>query len=139
MDHTEVMNNLRSDDLQLLEAARAIIALRFKPEAHEVGAALRTRSGKIFSAVNVKANVGRISICAEAVAIGMAASAGDTDIEKIVAVDQKGRVVSPCGMCREMISDYAPDAEVLVAEGEGVEVIKIADLLPRKFCKIKIE
>jgi cytidine deaminase len=133
------VNNLLTEDLQLIEAARSIITLRSKPEAHEVGAALRTRSGKIFSAVNVKANVGRVSICAEAVAIGMAASVGDTEIERIVAVDQKGRVISPCGMCREMISDYAPQAEVIVSGNDGLEILKISDLLPRKFCKIKTE
>jgi cytidine deaminase len=131
------MNNLCREDLQLIEAARSIIALRSKPESHEVGAALRTRSGKIFSAVNVKANVGRVSVCAEAVAIGMAASAGDTDIERIVAVDQKGRVISPCGMCREMISDYAPQADAIVPGNDGLEIFKVADLLPHKFCKLK--
>jgi cytidine deaminase len=131
------MNHLRTEDLQLIEAARAIIALRSKPEAHEVGAALRTRSGKLFAAVNVKANVGRVSICAEAVAIGMAAADGDTDIERIVAVDQQGRVISPCGMCREMISDYAPQAEVIVSGDDGLEILKIAELLPHKFCKLK--
>jgi cytidine deaminase len=132
------MNNLGTEDLKLIEAARSIIALRSRPEAHEVGAALRTRSGKIFVAVNVKANVGRVSVCAEAVAIGMAAAAGDTDIEMIVAVDHKGRVISPCGMCREMISDYAPQAGVIVSGNDGMEIFQIADLLPHKFCKIRI-
>jgi cytidine deaminase len=93
------MVTLDKKDQQLIKAAKSIIALRSKPEFHEVGAALRTRSGKIFSAVNVKANVGRVSVCAEAVAIGMAAAIGDTDIERIVAVDHNGRVISPCGMC----------------------------------------
>jgi cytidine deaminase len=131
------MTNLRGEDLQLIEAARSIIALRTKLQLHEVGAALRTRSGKIFAAVNVKANVGRVSVCAEAIAIGMAASAGDTDIERIVAVDQHGRVISPCGMCREMISDYAPQAEVIVSGDDGVQIFKVADLLPHKFCKLQ--
>ena len=131
------MNNLGTEDLKLIEVARSIIALRSRPEAHEVGAALRTRSGKIFVAVNVKANVGRVSVCAEAVAIGMAAAAGDTDIEMIVAVDHKGRVISPCGMCREMISDYAPQAGVIVSGDDGMEIFQIADLLPHKFCKIR--
>jgi len=127
---------LDKKDQQLIEAATSIIALRSKPEFHEVGAALRTRSGKIFSAVNIKANVGRVSVCAEAVAIGMAAADGDTDIERIVAVDHNGRVISPCGMCREMISDYAPQAEVIVSGDDGLEVLKIGELLPHKFCKI---
>lgn len=131
------MNNVGTADLQLIDVAKSIIALRSKPEFHEVGAALRTRSGKIFSAVNVKANVGRVSVCAEAIAIGMAASAGDTDIERIVAVDYNGKVISPCGMCREMISDYAPEAHVIVPGDDGLEVLKVAELLPHKFCKIK--
>ena len=128
---------MAKEDLQLIEIAKTIIALRSKAEFHEVGAALRTRSGKIFSAVNVKANVGRVSVCAEAVAIGMAASAGDTDIARIVAVDYNGRVISPCGMCREMISDYAPEADVIVPGDNGLEILKVAELLPHKFCKIK--
>ena len=131
------MVTLDKKDQQLIEAAKSIIVLRSKPESHEVGAALRTRSGKIFSAVNVKANVGRVSVCAEAVAIGMAAAVGDTDIERIVAVDHNGRVISPCGMCREMISDYAPEAEVIVSGDDGFEILKIGELLPHKFCKIK--
>ena len=131
------MNNVGTADLQLIDVAKSIIALRSKPEFHEVGAALRTRSGKIFSAVNVKANVGRVSVCAEAIAIGMAASAGDTDIERIVAVDYNGKVISPCGMCREMISDYAPEAHVIVPGDDGLEVLKVEELLPHKFCKIK--
>ena len=131
------MVTLDKKDQQLIEAAKSIIVLRSKPEFHEVGAALRTRSGKIFSAVNIKANVGRVSVCAEAVAIGMAAAVGDTDIERIVAVDHNGRVVSPCGMCREMISDYAPEAEVIVSGDDGLEILKIGELLPHKFCKIK--
>ncbi len=131
------MNSLDKEDLRLIEVAASIIALRSKAEFHEVGAALRTRSGKIFSAVNVKANVGRVSVCAEAVAIGMAASAGDTDIERIVAVDKNGRVISPCGMCREMISDYAPEANVIVPGDDGSEILKVAELLPHKFQKMK--
>jgi len=52
--------------------------------------------------------------CAEAVAIGMAATAGDTQIEMIVAVNRVGRIA--LRMCRELIADYAPDAKVIVPE-----------------------
>jgi cytidine deaminase len=130
------MAELHEKDLQLIKSATLLITQRAKPDSHEVGAALRTRSGKIFSAVNVKANVGRVSVCAEAIAIGMAAAAGDTDIERIVAVDYHGRVISPCGMCREMISDYAPDADVIVPGDDGLEILTIAKLLPHKYRKM---
>ena len=130
------MAKLNEQDLQLIASAASLITQRARHDAHEVGAALRTRSGNIFSAVNVKANVGRISVCAEAVAIGMAAAAGDTDIMRVVAVDDKGRVVSPCGMCREMISDYAPEADVIVPGDDGLEILKVTKLLPHKYRRI---
>jgi cytidine deaminase len=72
--------------------------------------------------------VGRIAVCAEAIAIGMAAAAGDTEIETIVAVDREGRIVSPCGMCRELISDYSPSSKVIITEEEASAV---NELLPR--------
>jgi cytidine deaminase len=115
----------------LIAAARAIIALRHKPDVHEVGAALLTRSGRLFSAVHLEATVGRIAVCAEAIAIGMAAAAGDTDIVAIVAVDRSGRIVSPCGMCRELISDYSPECRVILAENR---IVPVLELLPDKYC-----
>jgi cytidine deaminase len=128
--------NLTPGQGELVEAAQDIIRLRFKQDYHHVGAALRTRSGKVFAAVHLEANVGRIAVCAEAVAIGMAAAAGDTDIETIVAVSEDGRVVSPCGMCRELISDYAPQATVIVPDLDQPDrpmPVSVASLLPNKY------
>jgi cytidine deaminase len=59
----------------------------------------------------------------------MAAAAGDTEIETIVAVNSNGRVIPPCGICRELISDYSSDCKVIIAE---VESVSIGELLPRK-------
>lgn len=120
-------------DKELIEEARCIISKRFKEDYHHVGAALKTKSGKVFSAVHLEAYVGRIAVCAEAIAIGMAAAAGDTEIETIVAVDRQGQVVSPCGMCRELISDYAADCRVLLSEEES---IPINELLPKKYQRL---
>lgn len=121
------------NDKKLIEEARSIIAKRFREDYHHVGAALRTKSGKMFSAVHLEAYVGRIAVCAEAIAIGMAAAAGDTEIETIVAVDRQGRVVSPCGMCRELISDYAPSCKVIITEEE---ITTVSELLPRKYQRL---
>ncbi|MBI3939058.1 MAG: hypothetical protein HY323_18955, partial [Betaproteobacteria bacterium] len=92
-----------------------------------------TRSGGLFAAVHLEAYVPRISVCAEAIAIGMAAAAGDTAIDTIVAVNRRGEVISPCGMCRELIADYSPGARVIVPRGRGEEVTSIAALLPNKY------
>lgn len=126
---------LSQQDTELLEQARSIIKERFKQDWHHVGAALRTRSGKTFAAVHLEANVGRIAVCAEAIAIGMAAAAGDTEIETIVAVNRRGEVVAPCGMCRELISDYSPEAQVIMPSPEGEIFIPVCQLLPNKYVR----
>ena len=123
-------SSVNLNDKELIEEARCIIFKRFKENYHQVGAALRTKSGKIFFAVHLEAYVGRVAVCAEAIAIGMAAAEGDTEIETIVAVDHRGQVVSPCGICRELISDYAPSCKVIITEEES---LTINELLPRKY------
>lgn len=124
------MPMLNSDNQALIQEARALIARRFKPGYHHIAAALRTRSGQVFSAVHLEATVGRIAVCAETIAIGMAAAAGDTDIDTIVAVNRHGHIVPPCGMCRELILDYSADCRVILAEDRAVSV---QDLLPEKY------
>jgi cytidine deaminase len=125
--------HLSEQDKALVEEARCIIRDRQKEKWHQVGSALRTRSGRVFSAVNVGANVGRVAVCAEAIALGMACAAGDSDIDTVVAVNRNGEIVSPCGMCRELISDYAPQARVIIAEDPASRIVPVGDLLPDKY------
>jgi cytidine deaminase len=131
-------------DRELVEAASEAIRKRYRYDWQEVGAALRTRSGKIFTGVSLDAYLGRMAICAEAVALGQAiTNAGETGIGTIVAVrhpppDEKGRpitVVSPCGACRELIWDYDRNARVIVPGGKGPEVVGVRDLLPNKYSR----
>lgn len=122
-------------DRKLVAAARKIIRSRYYPEKHHVGAAVRTKSGKTFVGVHLETYVGRLAVCAEAIAVGAAATAGDSDIETIVAVRYTGDVVSPCGMCREMVLDFAPDVRVIVPVNEKLAIIPARELLPHKYVK----
>jgi len=133
---------LSKADKELIAAAAAAIKRRYRDDWQEVGSALRTRSGKIFTGVNLDAYLGRMAVCAEAVALGHAVvDLGDTGIETIVAVrhpapgekDQTVAVVSPCGACRELIFDYDPNAHVIVPNGKSPAVVPIGDLLPNKY------
>jgi cytidine deaminase len=135
---------LKKSDRDLIAAATAAIKLRYRDYWQEVGAALRTRSGKIFAGVNLDAYLGRMAVCAEAVALGRAfVDLGDDGIETIVAVrhpppeqkDQTVAVVSPCGACRELIFDYDPKARVIVPNGKAPAVMPIAELLPNKYTR----
>ena len=135
---------LTAKDKALIAAARDAIKQRYRNEWQEVGAALRTREGRIITGVNIDAYLGRMAVCAEAVAIGRAITeAGDQGIETIVAVrhpkpdepDQTIAVVSPCGSCREIIHDYDADARVIVPNGDEPSVATIAELLPNKYVR----
>ena len=133
---------LDARDQELINAATEAIKRRYRNDWQEVGAALRTRDGRIYAGVNLDAYLGRMAVCAEAVALGQAVTeVGETGIETIVAVrhpepadkDQTIVVVSPCGACRELIFDYDPRARVIVPSGNAPGVVAIADLLPNKY------
>jgi cytidine deaminase len=135
---------LSAADRALVEAASDAIRKRYRYDWQEVGAALRTRSGKVFTGVSLDAYLGRMAICAEAVALGQAITiAGETGIEMIVAVrhpppEEKDRpiaVVSPCGACRELIWDYDRNARVIVPGGNGPESVGIGELIPNKYSR----
>ena len=135
---------LSAADKKLIAAARSAIRRRYRDDWQEVGAALRTRSGKIFTGVNLDAYLGRMAVCAEAVALGRAVvDAGDAGIEMIVAVrhpppgdkNQTIAVVSPCGACRELIFDYDRKARVIVPNGTSPAAVPIGDLLPNKYTR----
>ena len=136
------MMALSDADRELIEAAREAIRRRYRFDWQEVGAAIRTRSGKTFTGVSLDAYLGRMAVCAEAVALGQAiTNSGKTGIEVIVAVrhpppEEKDRaivVVSPCGACRELIWDYDRNARVIVPGPSGPELVGIGDLLPNKY------
>lgn len=135
---------LSARDSELVEAATAAIKRRYRCDWQEVGAALRSRSGKIVTGVNLDAYLGRMAVCAEAVALGQTITQlGETGIDTIVAVrhpkpteaDQTIRIVSPCGACRELIWDYDRNARVIVPNGDGATVVSIGELLPKKYSR----
>jgi cytidine deaminase len=128
-------------DHELIEAARAVLLRHYRPFWHTVGAALRSRDGRIWTGIHLGATVGRLSICAEAVALGRVVMDGDGSIECAVAVrhpkpDETAReiaVVSPCGACRENLLDYDPNAMVIVPTPDGLRRVPVRSLLPAPY------
>ncbi|MBN1503505.1 MAG: cytidine deaminase [Candidatus Eisenbacteria bacterium] len=121
-------------DRQLIAAAAEVIRRNFREDRHTVGAAVRCPSGRTYVGVNVDSC--GYGPCAEPIAIGAAFSAGESGIEAIVAVEGKSGsygVLSPCGNCRQLLLDYAPDAMVIVLlDGNAVKV-RARDLLPAPY------
>src|SRR5260221_8631493 len=103
---------LNDRDRELIAAASEAIKRRYRNDWQEVGAALRTRDGRIYTGVNLDAYLGRMAVCAEAVALGRAVTdVGETGIETIVAVpppepaeaDHALLVGAPCGRCPRQV------------------------------------
>jgi len=133
--------SLDPQDEDLVQSARDAIAKLYKENRHHIGAALRTKAGRVYTGVHLDTYVGRASVCAEAVALGRALAEGETEIEAIVSVrhprpaepDRTIRIVSPCGICREMLADFAKNCRVVVPGDSGPVVVAVDELLPRKY------
>ncbi|PDZ05676.1 cytidine deaminase [Bacillus cereus] len=132
---------LNSEDYDLITAAEKVIEKNYKYGRHHIGSAVRTTTGKIYAAVHVEANVGRITVCGEAMAIGKSISEGDHEFDTIVAVAhphpheeiEKCWVVAPCGMCRELISDYGKNTNVILSYNGELVKCNVMELLPEKY------
>lgn len=123
---------LSSNDVQLFRLAKAQLERSHHPERHQVAAALRTSTGSEHVGLHLGSR--RINVCAEASAIANARMADGEDIATIVAVckDDLGRIVvtNPCGVCRELMGQYGPRADVIVDVGGKVRKVRAADLMP---------
>ncbi|MBL8653436.1 MAG: cytidine deaminase [Alphaproteobacteria bacterium] len=133
--------SLDPQDEELVQSARDAIAKLYKENRHHIGAALRTKGGRVYTGVHLDTYVGRASVCAEAVALGRALAEGETEIAAIVSVrhprpaepDRTIRIVSPCGICREMLADFAKNCRVVVPGDSGPVAVDVDELLPRKY------
>ncbi len=113
---------LDAADLDLVQAATDTLLRYYRPFWHTVAAAIRSRDGRVWTGVHLGATVGRMSVCAEPIAFGRALLEGDGTVAGIVAVrhpkpEEEGgviEIVSPCGACRELLMDHAPEAWVIV-------------------------
>ena len=106
---------------------------------YAVGAALRTKSGRTFTGVNVENAAYPQTMCAERVAIFKAVSEGEKEFEVISVVTDNGG--SPCGGCRQVMAEFGLDTVVLMADGTGriVKETTVRDLLPEAFTPEHLE
>lgn len=121
---------------RLVEAAKAAMNNAVAPySGFRVGASLLAADGKIFTGCNVENFSLMLSMCAERVALLKALSEGARDFRAIAVVCEAGQPCYPCGSCRQMLSEFAPEIEVVLPSEKGIEVMGIKELLPRPFEK----
>lgn len=127
--------NLTNEERQaLIDLAKEARKLAYAPYSnYPVGAALRTKTGRIYTGVNVENAAYPHTMCAERVAIFKAVSEGETEFEMIAVVTNNGG--SPCGGCRQVMAEFGLDTIVLIADGDGnlQKELTVAELLPEAF------
>jgi len=123
----------------LIDLANAARERAYAPYSrYPVGAALRTRSGKIYTGVNVENAAYPQTMCAERVAIFKAVSEGEKEFDVISVVTNNGG--SPCGGCRQVMAEFGLETIVLMADGSGnlVKETTVKELLPEAFTPEKL-
>ena len=128
------MAQIKEDYKQLIELANVARRHAYAPYSnYPVGAALRTKTGRVYAGVNVENAAYPTGICAERVAIFKAISEGEREFEVIAVVTDNGG--SPCGACRQVLSEFGLDTIVLIADGKGLlfKETSVGKLLPEAF------
>ena len=118
----------------LVDLANAARERAYVPYSHyAVGSSLRTKSGRIFTGVNVENAAYPQTMCAERVAMFKAVSEGEKDFEVITVVTDNGG--SPCGGCRQVMAEFGLDTIVILADKKGkiVQETTVEGLLPGAF------
>lgn len=120
---------------ELLQEAKKASQLAYAPYSNfPVGAALLTTCGKIFTGCNVENASYGLTICAERVAVAKAVSQGYRDFKAIAIYALTDEPVSPCGACRQVISEFGTGIEIVMGSSTGkYQVATAKELLPGAF------
>jgi len=131
------MTTAAIDWLQLESAALAVRKHAHAPYSHyDVGAALVTRAGQVFTGCNVENASYGLCLCAERTAIAKMVAAGDRDPVALVVVTKGPVPAAPCGMCRQVLAEFALDLPIrLVVDGapDATQETTLGALLPLAF------
>ncbi|RFA37274.1 cytidine deaminase [Virgibacillus dokdonensis] len=120
----------------LIEAAKTIREKAYVPYSRfQVGAALQTVSGNIYTGCNIENAAYPVTCCAERVAIFQAIANGEKSFTEMAVVADTERPVPPCGSCRQVMSEFFPSDMLIHLTNlkEDVKTVKMEELLPFSF------
>ena len=118
---------------ELIDLARKARTRAYAPYSHyKVGAALLGKSGAVYTGCNVENASYSHTVCAERTAVLKAVSEGETEFEAIAVVTRNGG--SPCGACRQVLSEFSPELIIYIADKDGAyRTMTMKKLLPDSF------
>jgi cytidine deaminase len=128
------MTLTKQEKQELVDLANTSRERAYAPYSnYRVGSSLRTKTGRIFTGVNVENAAYPQTMCAERIAIFKAVSDGESEFEAITVVTENGG--SPCGGCRQVMAEFGLDTIVILADGKGniVQETTVKELLPGAF------
>lgn len=124
-----------------MEAADSLFAMALKASENSyapysnfhVGAALLTAEGEVYTGVNVENASYGATVCAERTAVFSAVAAGKRKFAAIAVASPDGKAY-PCGMCRQVLSEFGKDIKIIVGlDAESIEITDVAEMLPKGF------
>ena len=120
---------------KMIELAQSAMKNSYSPYSHfKVGACLKTVNGKYFVGTNIENSSYGASMCAERSAISCAISSGEKNFEAITIVSSGDDFCPPCGICRQVLSEFGDDIKVVLAKSpQDYVVYTLSELLPHKF------
>jgi len=120
---------------ELLSTADKAMENAYAPYSHfKVGAALLCSDGTVFTGCNIENATYGATNCAERTAIFKAVSEGHRDFEAIAIVSSGGDETFPCGICRQVMAEFAPGLKIILRDKNGNETIyQLSELLPKSF------
>ena len=120
---------------ELKETAMAMRERAYCPYSHfAVGAALECADGTVFTGCNIENAGFSPTICAERTAVAKAVSEGHTDFVRIAVAGSGPAPCVPCGVCRQVLQEFAPNLEILCISDRGEELtLTLGELLPHSF------
>ena len=121
----------------LIAAAKKVREKAHAPYSKfKVGAAILSASGKIYTGCNMENASYGLTVCAERNAVAQMVAAGEKTLVSLAVVTDRPKPASPCGACRQVISEFSPNAEIVMSNLKGIILIEnLLHLLPSRFRK----
>ena len=123
------------NDSELMDMAKEAMKSAYAPYSHfSVGAAVETDDGKVYCGCNIENSSYGATICAERTAISKAVSEGYRRITRIAICDSNNSFAWPCGICRQVMSEFAVEDFYVILEDNGkLSNFLLKELLPNSF------
>ncbi len=127
----------RDEDMkELVKKAREARGNSYSPySSFAVGAAVRTKSGRVFQGCNIENCSYGLTVCAERVAVFNAVSEGECDLEALAIFTEADDLTPPCGACRQVLAEFSEELVIILANPKGERELRLSELLPMPFNK----